>query len=183
MDSMRGRTISRATTTDAVTGLTIANTVLRYASAAPTAAQAQQWRSIAKGWLQRTPIAPATSGSIDLIVRCEAVLNDSTIPAAAEPASFKLYAENDRAIHRRPDWAFAIAASSARVARYEVVNSENLHGWHTGDGLTALSLANDRTQFGDAYWNTIDPHRLPGTTRSEERRVGKECRSRWSPYH
>ena len=22
-----------------------------------------------------------------------------------------------------------------------------------------------------------------GNTRSEERRVGKECRSRWSPYH
>ena len=25
-------------------------------------------------------------------------------------------------------------------------------------------------------WSSIDP-------RSEERRVGKECRSRWSPYH
>src|SRR2546427_13034119 len=24
---------------------------------------------------------------------------------------------------------------------------------------------------------------LAGATRSEERRVGKECRSRWSPYH
>ena len=24
---------------------------------------------------------------------------------------------------------------------------------------------------------------LVGRTRSEERRVGKECRSRWSPYH
>src|SRR2546428_13264384 len=24
---------------------------------------------------------------------------------------------------------------------------------------------------------------LPGGIRSEERRVGKECRSRWSPYH
>ena len=24
---------------------------------------------------------------------------------------------------------------------------------------------------------------LYGTDRSEERRVGKECRSRWSPYH
>ena len=24
---------------------------------------------------------------------------------------------------------------------------------------------------------------LPNPTRSEERRVGKECRSRWSPYH
>ena len=25
--------------------------------------------------------------------------------------------------------------------------------------------------------------RSPDLTRSEERRVGKECRSRWSPYH
>src|SRR5688572_32727012 len=25
--------------------------------------------------------------------------------------------------------------------------------------------------------------RRPGLRRSEERRVGKECRSRWSPYH
>ena len=24
---------------------------------------------------------------------------------------------------------------------------------------------------------------MPTVTRSEERRVGKECRSRWSPYH
>ena len=38
----------------------------------------------------------------------------------------------------------------------------------------------------------IIPHRYPfalvdkivdGEERSEERRVGKECRSRWSPYH
>src|SRR5256885_10730929 len=27
------------------------------------------------------------------------------------------------------------------------------------------------------------PPRRPGGPRSEERRVGKECRSRWSPYH
>jgi len=26
-------------------------------------------------------------------------------------------------------------------------------------------------------------HNVTGTLRSEERRVGKECRSRWSPYH
>ena len=26
-------------------------------------------------------------------------------------------------------------------------------------------------------------HRLSYAERSEERRVGKECRSRWSPYH
>ena len=28
--------------------------------------------------------------------------------------------------------------------------------------------------------STLD---APSTIRSEERRVGKECRSRWSPYH
>ena len=27
------------------------------------------------------------------------------------------------------------------------------------------------------------PEERDATTRSEERRVGKECRSRWSPYH
>src|SRR3712207_8513027 len=27
------------------------------------------------------------------------------------------------------------------------------------------------------------PHIRPRPPRSEERRVGKECRSRWSPYH
>src|SRR3989442_10659395 len=31
--------------------------------------------------------------------------------------------------------------------------------------------------------DTVLPGWLLRTTRSEERRVGKECRSRWSPYH
>src|SRR5437667_11728148 len=30
---------------------------------------------------------------------------------------------------------------------------------------------------------SFPPFLLLGGTRSEERRVGKECRSRWSPYH
>src|SRR3989442_1543801 len=29
----------------------------------------------------------------------------------------------------------------------------------------------------------LDPQKIKLLTRSEERRVGKECRSRWSPYH
>ena len=38
---------------------------------------------------------------------------------------------------------------------------------------------------GDYYGNAIIGVELEGTNdlRSEERRVGKECRSRWSPYH
>ena len=32
-------------------------------------------------------------------------------------------------------------------------------------------------------WAQLRIDKLRMLTRSEERRVGKECRSRWSPYH
>src|SRR3712207_748701 len=38
------------------------------------------------------------------------------------------------------------------------------------------------TYQGIKAWGPIDPPGQLGI-RSEERRVGKECRSRWSPYH
>src|SRR2546430_4974940 len=56
-------------------------------------------------------------------------------------------------------------------------------------GLGTLLLRGAQSQF-EAY--LTDSARLSGTLplapaqsqmRSEERRVGKECRSRWSPYH
>src|SRR5687767_15907401 len=34
-----------------------------------------------------------------------------------------------------------------------------------------------------AFLTGIKPRKTAGSDRSEERRVGKECRSRWSPYH
>ena len=34
-----------------------------------------------------------------------------------------------------------------------------------------------------SYWKANHPEIKVVTNRSEERRVGKECRSRWSPYH
>ena len=56
------------------------------------------------------------------------------------------------------------------------------------------TLVNEKERQGravvcDALKNAVKPRRVdfklekPGTFRSEERRVGKECRSRWSPYH
>src|SRR3984885_10249765 len=49
------------------------------------------------------------------------------------------------------------------------------------DGGPALQALNQN--YVDAAFTSVTVC-IPGTTtRSEERRVGKECRSRWSPYH
>ena len=37
--------------------------------------------------------------------------------------------------------------------------------------------------FGSVASNGLTPFGIVNDDRSEERRVGKECRSRWSPYH
>ena len=41
----------------------------------------------------------------------------------------------------------------------------------------------DLVQYKDAIQEMVDKENSFGSERSEERRVGKECRSRWSPYH
>src|SRR2546427_2287031 len=40
-----------------------------------------------------------------------------------------------------------------------------------------------RMSLGQIFYVTKDVGRTELKARSEERRVGKECRSRWSPYH
>ena len=39
------------------------------------------------------------------------------------------------------------------------------------------------TAFLTDGFETVEALAVIGICRSEERRVGKECRSRWSPYH
>src|ERR1035438_6144570 len=47
---------------------------------------------------------------------------------------------------------------------------------------TAAIADGDEVGLGHVLF-TIAPGASPRPVRSEERRVGKECRSRWSPYH
>src|SRR2546430_17150108 len=54
-------------------------------------------------------------------------------------------------------------------------------------GVSATDL--DEVLLGGSFGSYLNPESakiiglVPAVDRSEERRVGKECRSRWSPYH
>ena len=54
-----------------------------------------------------------------------------------------------------------------------------------GAEIITLALRRANTQESENILDYIPEGvtLLPNTSRSEERRVGKECRSRWSPYH
>ena len=55
----------------------------------------------------------------------------------------------------------------------------------SGPSLNELNVIQDgAVLIQDGILVEVGPsRRVENLTRSEERRVGKECRSRWSPYH
>src|SRR3989442_15327444 len=58
-------------------------------------------------------------------------------------------------------------------------------GW-IGNPQSSLRLKGLPSPRPSAPWHSMhffSTKRLAPFSRSEERRVGKECRSRWSPYH
>src|SRR2546430_14959495 len=86
-----------------------------------------------------------------------------------------------------------VIACQAGWQDYQIVGSEDVSvGYGPASGLVkALNRTNSQWSyvFRPAMVKMWPPEVLmemfgtSGMTRSEERRVGKECRSRWSPYH
>src|SRR5258708_27209974 len=74
--------------------------------------------------------------------------------------------------------ALPISAGACRVA----------HKWRSGGAQVARRWRTDRAGWLElrgccALLRPLFHHGTSFHDRSEERRVGKECRSRWSPYH
>lgn len=163
LDCVRGRSIARSGG-DHSSGHQLLEILLRLAKGAD-AETAARWRAMGKGWLERdTYDDPFADASILRLALLKELLADSSVDPAPEPVNHRLFGSMDRAIHRRPGWAYAIAMSSARVSFYEVSGDrENVKGWHTGQGMTYLYDA-DNGQFTDGFWPTVDPNRLPGIT-------------------
>ena len=83
-------------------------------------------------------------------------------------------------------WCSSSAANDNRAITIEVA-SDTKHPYAVNDKAYAalLDLVEDicrRNGIKKLVWSTSKDDRV-NHKRSEERRVGKECRSRWSPYH
>ncbi|WP_237101530.1 polysaccharide lyase 8 family protein [Nonomuraea sp. MG754425] len=163
MDTVRGRAATRQTFSDSVAGHEAIGAVLLLARSAPEPYRSR-FEELAKGWIERGAARPyLRHANVPQTRRAVAVLDDKTVEAAPSPAGHHVFPEMDRVVHRRPGWAVAISMSSRRTAAYEAINRENLHGWYTGDGMTYV-YTGDLGHYGDDFWPTVNPYRLPGTT-------------------
>ena len=74
------------------------------------------------------------------------------------------------------------------VSEYvDTLSPETGNTWHADEMMVKVRDGGIRHGGGKArfvwLWNCMDADTRFLLARSEERRVGKECRSRWSPYH
>ena len=82
----------------------------------------------------------------------------------------------------------SLQKSSPLKNNLEVIVVDNDSQDNSAATLKALSYPGykfvvSRQNLGFAGGNNLGFKKATGAERSEERRVGKECRSRWSPYH
>src|SRR6267142_6362814 len=96
-------------------------------------------------------------------------------PGHRPPAALAALLERPGRLERRPEGTPALLDEETRGFAQRLSLLSNVGRQHRA----AVEMrAYDVGQVSPALWA---PVRAPD--RSEERRVGKECRSRWSPYH
>ena len=92
------------------------------------------------------------------------------------------------------DWSSDVCSSDLEHQVFQVAKEVGLQLTPPAAALLGAAIGTDTRRLYNeleklkTYWTK--PEALPSeavtalvATRSEERRVGKECRSRWSPYH
>ena len=126
------------------------------------------------------PTTIARARGIVVLVPAEAVVlfeADAVTQRRAQLVKAMPFALEDQLASPVEDLHFALAGrGSADRILVGVVARATLRGWI--DALTQLGIRADAMVPESLALPVRD-----NATRSEERRVGKECRSRWSPYH
>ena len=80
------------------------------------------------------------------------------------------------------DHSISVTINLPATVDEELVNNLYIEAWKCG--CKGCTVYRDGSRSGVLISTKSDKkERFPEAERSEERRVGKECRSRWSPYH
>ena len=128
--------------------------------------------------------APALAG--------EAALRTSAgLVTVAIPESAHLFADPPKAmiVRKIPDSCLGFFCEDSKAGIGELMEKADavVIGPGMGTDSNSLSVLEQVLASGKRVLADADALNLlagnPGLARSEERRVGKECRSRWSPYH
>ncbi|MGW3997275.1 polysaccharide lyase 8 family protein [Amycolatopsis sp. NPDC004772] len=175
MEPVRGRMLSRQGETGHDIGhqLTVATLVLARTASGKTKTDLN---ALAAKWLKEGTFAPFLkipdperfAPGPDLVATpgiefAQDMLASGTRPARVE-ATHRIFGQQDRLVHITDGWSASLGVSSTRISRYEAINGQNLKGYHVGDGVLYTFLPNAKGHYTDAYWPTVDPLLLPGTT-------------------
>src|SRR3712207_3276803 len=122
------------------------------------------------GWFARRSVAAKIGAAVGLLA--VVVLGTNTMAvqhiSALRDHQATIYAENLRPLNALAEVQRAHAAYRVRTLEYAVSDDERR--------AELVTQMEEKTADLEAGLADYEP-------RSEERRVGKECRSRWSPYH
>lgn len=163
MDMFRGRNISRQVNQDHEVGHSAIAAILRLSQSAPPP-YAAAFRRIVKAELLADTYRSFYAGMPPEKIRLtQALMADPAVVPRPPLLKHVQQPTVDRVLHHRGNWAAALSMHSKRIANYESINIENMHGWYTAEGMLYLYNA-DLAQYSDDFWATVDPYRLPGTT-------------------
>lgn len=179
MDMVKGRSISRQTDSDHLTGRAIIRTLARLAEGAP-AEEAAKIKSMIKEWVLSDTTFPNYYDHMPIYEMnlIKGIMGDAAIQPRGELVKHQNFAAMDRVVHLRPGFGFGLSMFSDRISAFEFGNNENRKGWYTGIGMTAL-YNNDLSQYSNQYWPTVDMYRLPGTTTDGYAPAPKD----WASYY
>src|SRR5256885_5597875 len=107
-----------------------------------------------------------------------------TLPAPSRCVLCFFFSSRRRHTRLQGDWSSDVCSSDLQLEQLQALLEHN--GFEVQDHCFAqfrFSRVGERLVQHWRRWFRLPAPIFLTWVRSEERRVGKECRSRWSPYH
>ena len=162
-DLVRGRFASATNGSPQTVGHEIMDSILEMTQSAPPA-DAARIKSMLKEWILSDTVRDfVVQRPLSSLTMARDLVADPGVMRRGELIGHYSFPAMDRVVHLGKGFGFGLSMCSTRIANFESINDNNLHGWFTGDGMTTLYNA-DLTAFTDAYAPTVDAYRLPGVT-------------------